>query len=58
MIRILHPYEPFYTPCVAYAPRLDESKNDDEFLYEASLLVQGKGSLEYFCNMVKKRIAD
>ena len=51
-------YEPFYTPCVAYAPRLDESKNDDEFLYEASLLVQGKGSLEYFCNMVKKRIAD
>lgn len=48
-------YEPFYTPCVDYAPRLDESKNDGEFLYEASLLVQGKGSLEYFCNMVKKQ---
>lgn len=48
-------YEPFYTPCVDYAPRLDESKNDGEFLYEASLLVQGKGSLEYFCNMVKKK---
>lgn len=48
-------YEPFYTPCVDYAPRLDESKNDGEFLYEASLLVQGKGSLE---NLVKKRIAD
>lgn len=51
-------YEPFYTPCVDYAPRLDYSKGDGEFLYEASLLVQGKGSLEYFCNMVKKRIAD
>ena len=51
-------YEPFYTPCVDYASRLDESKNDGEFLYEASLLVQGKGSLEYFCNLVKKRIAD
>lgn len=48
-------YEPFYTPCVDYAPRLDESKNDGEFLYEVSLLVQGKGSLEYFCNMVKKQ---
>ena len=48
-------YEPFYTPCVDYAPRLDESKNDGEFLYEASLLVQGKGSLEYFCNMGKKQ---
>lgn len=48
-------YEPFYTPCVDYAPRLDESKNDGEFLYEASLLVQGKGSLEYFCNIVKKQ---
>ncbi len=51
-------YEPFYTPCVDYAPRLDESKNDGEFLYEASLLVQGKGSLEYFCNMVKNKICD
>lgn len=51
-------YEPFYTPCVDYATRLDYSKGDGEFLYEASLLVQGKGSLEYFCNMVKKRIAD
>ncbi|MCR4822008.1 MAG: hypothetical protein K5873_03940 [Treponema sp.] len=48
-------YEPFYTPCVDYATRLDESKNDGEFLYEASLLVQGKGSLEYFCNLVKKQ---
>ena len=48
-------YEPFYTPCVDYAPRLDESKGDGEFLYEASLLVQGKGSLEYFCNIVKKQ---
>ena len=51
-------YEPFYTPCVDYATRLDYSKGDGEFLYEASLLVQGKGSLEYFCNLVKKRIAD
>lgn len=48
-------YEPFYTPCVDYAPRLDYSKGDGEFLYEASLLVQGKGSLEYFCNLVKKQ---
>ena len=48
-------YEPFYTPCVDYPPRLDYSKGDGEFLYEASLLVQGKGSLEYFCNLVKKQ---
>ena len=48
-------YKPFYTPCVDYAPRLDYSKGDGEFLYEASLLVQGKGSLEYFRNMVKKQ---
>ena len=48
-------YEPFYTPCVDYASCLDYSKGDGEFLYEASLLVQGKGSLEYFCNLVKKQ---
>lgn len=48
-------YEPFYTPCVDYASHLDYSKGNGEFLYEASLLVQGKGSLEYFCNLVKKQ---
>ena len=51
-------YEPFYTPCVDYAPRMDELKGDGEFLSEASLLVQGKGSLEYFCDLVRKRISE
>ena len=51
-------YEPFCTPCVDYAPCLNYSKGDGEFLYEASLLVQGKGSLEYFCNMIKNKICD
>ena len=50
-------YEPFYTPCVDYVPRMDELKGDGEFLSEASLLVQGKGSLEYFCDLVRKRIS-
>ena len=51
-------YEPFFTPCVDYAPRMDELKGDGEFLSEASLLVQGKGSLEYFCDLVRKRMSE
>ncbi|MBQ5471622.1 MAG: hypothetical protein IIT58_06425, partial [Treponema sp.] len=50
-------YESFFTPCVDYAPRMNESNADGEFLSEASLLVQGKGSLEYFCDLVRKRIS-
>ena len=51
-------YESFFTPCVDYAPRMNESNADGEFLSEASLLVQGKGSLEYFCDLVRKRISE
>ena len=48
-------YEPFCTPCVDYAPRLDYSKGDGERMDEASHMVKGKGSLEYFYNIVKKQ---
>ena len=51
-------YESFFTPCVDYAPRMNESNADVEFLSEASLLVQGKGSLEYFCDLVRKRMSE
>lgn len=49
-------YEPFFTPCVEYAWCIDESKGDGEFLSEAALLVKGCGSLEYFCDLIKKRL--
>ena len=38
-----------------YAGRIDETNGDGEFLSEAALLVKGCGSLEYFCDMIKKR---
>ena len=50
-------YEPMFTPCVEEA-RVDEKSSDGEYLTEAALLVQGKGSLEYFTHLVKQRLAE
>ena len=48
-------HDHFYTPLIDYAA-VDEKSDDGEFLKEASLLVSGKDSLEYFTMLVQKRI--